>query len=302
MFRNYFKYLNITNREERWGLYVTSTGYSKIEPNDDYPNEEHPESHQLTWNRGRILNDFYLVFISKGKGRYGSALTNPGDVAAGACFLLFPDVWHRYKPDQRSGWEEYWVGFNGFYAKQLMENGFFDKEHPVINIGLNKDILMLFRELIETVKASLPGYPQQIAGIALRILGLVSDISHHQGYGGDPVGKLIAKAKFIIQESFENTLDMEKLAKELPMGYSSFRKAFKQITGESPNQYHLNLRLNRAKDLLNTTLLNINEVADQTGFESVFYFSKLFKKKNGVSPKYYRTMETQFTDRERSAD
>jgi transcriptional regulator GlxA family with amidase domain len=72
------------------------------------------------------------------------------------------------------------------------------------------------------------------------------------------------------------------------MGYSSFRKAFKQITGESPNQYHLNLRLNRAKDLLMTTILNINEIADQTGFESVFYFSKLFKKKNGVSPHNFR--------------
>jgi AraC-like DNA-binding protein len=103
---------------------------------------------------------------------------------------------------------------------------------------------------------------------------------------------LIAKATFIIQESFENAIDMEKLANELPMGYSSFRKAFKRITGESPNQYHLNLRLNRAKDLLTSTLLNINEIADHTGFDSVFYFSKLFKKKNGVSPKYYRNNES----------
>jgi hypothetical protein len=68
MFRNYFKYLNITPLEERWGIYVTATGYSRTEPNDQYPKQEHPESHELTWNRGRILNDFYVVFISKGKG------------------------------------------------------------------------------------------------------------------------------------------------------------------------------------------------------------------------------------------
>jgi AraC-like DNA-binding protein len=296
MLPNYFKYLNITPVEERWGMYITSVGYSKIEPNDSYPNQEHPQSHQLTWNRGRILNDFYLVFISKGKGVYGSALTEPTDIVAGNCFFLYPEVRHRYKPDPKSGWEEYWVGFNGFYAKQLMQSGFFNSDAPIIDVGLNKDMLVLLRELIETVQASLSGYPQQIAGITLRVLGLVNDITHYHGYSNDPVGKLIAKAKFIIQESFENTLDMEKLARDLPMGYSSFRKAFKLITGESPNQYHLNLRLNRAKDLLATTLLNINEIADHTGFESVFYFSKLFKKKNGVSPKAFRNSEAGITD------
>jgi len=118
-----------------------------------------------------------------------------------------------------------------------------------------------------------------IAGTTLQILGLVNTLSQRLEYDDDPVGKLISKAKFLLQESLEQPVDMEKLARELPMRYSSFRKAFKKITGGSPNQYHLNLRLNRAKDLLTSTALNINEVADHTGFDSVFYFSKLFKKK-----------------------
>ena len=288
MLNNYFKYLNIKPTEERWGLYVTSVGYSKIEPNDHYPNQVHPQSHHLTWNRGRILNDYYVVFISKGKGLYASALTQPFELNAGTCFFLYPGVLHRYKPDPKIGWEEYWVGFNGYYVEQLMNNGFFDGQDPFISLGLNKDILILFRDLINTVQASLTGYPQQIAGITLQILGLINNIAEHHEYNDDPVGKLISKAKFIIQESFEDNLDMEKLARELPMGYSAFRKAFKRITGESPNQYHLNLRLERAKNLLATTVLNISEIADQTGFESVFYFSKLFKKKNGISPNAFR--------------
>ena len=292
MLHDYFKYLNVTPIEEQWGMYVTTTGYSRIDPNDHYPHQEHPVSHRLTWNRGRILNDYYLVFISKGKGTYESALTAPSDVEAGTCFFLYPGVWHRYKPDPNSGWEEYWVGFNGFYIQQLMANGFFNRQNPFIYLGLHKDILILFRNLMETVQASLVGYPQQIAGITMQILGLANNAALHHEHDDNPVGRLIAKATFIIQESFENAIDMEKLANELPMGYSSFRKAFKRITGESPNQYHLNLRLNRAKDLLTSTLLNINEIADHTGFDSVFYFSKLFKKKNGVSPKYYRNNES----------
>jgi AraC-like DNA-binding protein len=285
----YFKYFNVSEIEERWGFYITTVGYSKVDPNQNYPNsEEHPQNHTLSWNKGRILNGFYMIFISKGEGVFESALNQPSTITAGTCFFLFPGVWHRYKPNFKTGWEEYWVGFNGSYAEHLMNNGFFNKENPFINVGLNKDLLVLFKKLFELVDGSVTGYAQQIAGITLQILGLVNTVSLHQEYDNDPVGKLVSKAKFLLQESVETTVDMEKLARELPMGYSSFRKAFKKLTGESPNQYHLNLRLNRAKDLLVTTSLNINEVADQTGFDSVFYFSKLFKKKNGVSPKFYR--------------
>ena len=285
---NYFKYLNIGSIEERWGFYITTVGYSIIDPNQNYPNEEHPPNHALTWNKGRLLNDYQMIFISKGGGIFESALTLPTEIKAGTCFFLYPNVWHRYKPDLKSGWEEYWIGFNGYYANQLMNEGFFNPKNPFISVGFNNDMLALFRKVIETISNAHMGYPQLIAGTTLQILGLVNAVSLHQEYDNDPLGKLIQKAKFLLQESLEEPVDMEKLARKIPMGYSSFRKTFKKITGESPNQYHLNLRLNRAKDLLITTVLNINEVAFQTGFESVFYFSKLFKKKNGISPKLYR--------------
>jgi transcriptional regulator GlxA family with amidase domain len=74
----------------------------------------------------------------------------------------------------------------------------------------------------------------------------------------------------------------------MPMGYSKFRKVFKQVTGLSPNQYYLNLRLNKAKALLVNTDLSIVEISNLTGFENLFYFSNYFKKKNGVSPILYR--------------
>ncbi|MHA4895617.1 helix-turn-helix transcriptional regulator [Pedobacter sp. PWIIR3] len=288
MNQNYFKYLSVTPFEYQWGIYVTSIGCSKVEPNDHYPNQDHPASHQLTWDRGRTLNDYYIVFISRGKGTYGSALNDPFEVVAGNCFMLYPEVWHRYKPDKRHGWEEYWVGFNGTYVKQLMNEGLFDPKNPVIDLGFNTDVLILYKKLIDMVKVSLVGYPQQVAGLVMQILGLVNQATKYNDRGSDPIAKLIAKAKFIIQESFENSLDMEQLAAAIPMGYSAFRKSFKKITGQSPNQYHLNLRLERARNLLATTALNVNEVAQQTGFESVFYFSKLFKKKHGISPKNYR--------------
>lgn len=286
---NYFKYLKVNEVEERWGMYITALGYSKIESNQNYPIANHPPTHYLTWNRGRTLNDFYIVYISKGKGQYGSSLTPSTKVTEGTCFFLYPGIWHRYKPEIKSGWEEYWVGFNGSYAKHLMSEDFFDHNKTLLNIGLSKEVVKLFTKLIDVVKQGYVGYPQQLAGIAVQLLGHIHCFSQNLiSNNNDPKQKLIDKARFLIQESFDNILDMEKLASQLPMGYSSFRKVFKELTGESPNQYHINLRLERAKQLLEITLLNISEIAFQTGFETVSYFSKLFKKKNGVSPKAYR--------------
>jgi len=293
--KNYFKYLNIGPLEEKWGLYITNLGHIKINPKQIYPNNEgHPEDYAFNWNNGRVLNSYNIIFISKGRGTFESAKTKPTIVEAGTVFFLYPGVWHRYKPDLNSGWEEFWVGFSGKFSHELMHNNFLTPEDPFIKVGHNQDLLSLFLYLFDTVQKSSSGYPQVISGITLQILGVLHSVSLYDDTNNDATGMLIAKAKFLLQESLEKPVDMAKLVKELPMGYSSFRKAFKKITGESPNQYHLNLRLIRAKNLLLTTNLNINEVADQTGFESVFYFSKLFKIKNGVSPKYYRAGKNEF--------
>jgi AraC-like DNA-binding protein len=286
---NYFKYLNISYTDEKWGFYITTVGHSRIYPNETYPNNaEHPINHSFTWNNGRILNGYYLIFISDGYGIFESALTEPTTVMAGTCFFLYPGIWHRYKPNPNSGWEEYWIGFNGTYAETLMTEIFSNTGQPFIQVGIHPDLLPLLHQVLAITRTSSEGYNQVIAGITIQILGTLYAVTRQQQDEHDPTARLISKARFMLEESLDKAIDMEKLVRELPMGYSKFRKSFKVATGESPNQYHLNLRLNKARGLLMSTELTINEVASQTGFDSVFYFSKLFKKKNGVSPRYYR--------------
>ena len=92
---------------------------------------------------------------------------------------------------------------------------------------------------------------------------------------------------------FFNFLFIEKIylrlvAMDLPMGYSRFRKLFKALTGFSPNQYILNLRLEEAKKLLKISTLSINEIAHRYGFESVPHFCKFFHQKNYISASQFR--------------
>ena len=81
------------------------------------------------------------------------------------------------------------------------------------------------------------------------------------------------------------------------MSYSKFRKAFKHSTKKSPNQYLLDLRLDKAKELLQFTTLTVDEISYKTGFNSIAYFSNYFKKRNGISPRAYREVSIRHSKR-----
>ena len=63
---------------------------------------------------------------------------------------------------------------------------------------------------------------------------------------------------------------------------------FKEHTGLAPNQYLLEVRIRKARELLTNTTLTVTAIAEETGFKSSFYFSRFFKKRAGLSPRQYR--------------
>ena len=88
-----------------------------------------------------------------------------------------------------------------------------------------------------------------------------------------------------IHENPDKKTSIEELTKIADMKKSYFIQIFKSITGKSPIKYIIDLRLEYAKDLIFNTELPINKIALQCGFEDEFYFSRIFKKRYGVSPK-----------------
>lgn len=101
---------------------------------------------------------------------------------------------------------------------------------------------------------------------------------------------LIDKAIGIIKENFSNSeFDMNKLGVELGMGRSKLYTKIKEITGFTPNEFTLNLKLQEAINLLeNQPQMNVSEIALQLGFSSTKYFSKCFKTFYGTVPQDWR--------------
>ncbi|HHU59203.1 MAG TPA: helix-turn-helix domain-containing protein, partial [Bacteroidales bacterium] len=133
-----------------------------------------------------------------------------------------------------------------------------------------------------------PGYQLIASGIAIRLLGsLVAHVKNRQ-FKGTPLEVAMEDAKFKMRTQLNQDIDFTELASSLNLGYSYFRKMFKKHTGVSPGQYHLHLRIMKARELLASTDLPIKQVAVETGFESIHCFSRLFKNKMGYSPSEVR--------------
>lgn len=98
--------------------------------------------------------------------------------------------------------------------------------------------------------------------------------------------QLLEKAIQVIKENFENPeFDMNLLASELGMGRSKLYTKLKEITGLTPNEFTLKLKLEEAMHLLNNAPhLNVTEISYQLGFSSARYFSKCFKTFYGIAP------------------
>jgi AraC-like DNA-binding protein len=96
------------------------------------------------------------------------------------------------------------------------------------------------------------------------------------------------EARIIMKENAENPPTTEEIAERVGLGYTWFRRIFKEYTGISPAQYQIQQRIMRAKELLTTTHLNISEIAYQLNFESSGQFATFFKNKEGITPSEFR--------------
>ena len=107
--KKFYKYLTIGEEDKRWGMYLTGAGHIWVDKQTEYPLVDDPSHHYFHWSEGRRLSDYQVLYITKGKGIFESEITGTRKINAGDVFILFPGIWHRFKPDEDSGWDEFWV-------------------------------------------------------------------------------------------------------------------------------------------------------------------------------------------------
>ncbi|MBQ3629779.1 MAG: AraC family transcriptional regulator [Prevotella sp.] len=284
------KYLLASDRDDLWGLTITTVGYEEILPGDPYPTHGHADGYYFDLTKGRVLSEYQMLYVVEGSGVFHSHNVKEAKLSEGDIFLLFPDEWHSYHPSAKTGWKKYWIGFRGYIMDDRVRAAFLSPTKPIYHVGYSPEIVHLYKQAYDTAFEEAAYSQQLLAGIVNHLLGLmymkernIVLMNRNQSHVD-----MIARARMRIRESLENPITIQQIAEDIGVSYSSFRKLFKEHTGFSPATYQQDLRLQRAKELLSTTDMSIKEIAYRLNFESPDYFSAKFKQKTGRKPSELR--------------
>jgi AraC-like DNA-binding protein len=287
-----FKYTNLSKQDQELGLYITVVGTSNIPSNSEFPIQKgHPAQYLFNLEKGRILHEYQIIYITQGCGIFQNK-HKIFKVQPGSVIILFPGEWHRYRPLKSSGWKSRYIGFDGEMVKLLLKRIYFTTENPIQYIGINEEIINYFDQIYDLTLNEKPGYHQICVGLLIAYISQIIGIIKYREFEGTDVEIKIKQACGLLNEHTHEEIDTLKIAKELNMGYSYFRKMFTKYTGLPPKQYHLQSRIRKAQYLLISSNKSIKEIAYELGFESAFYFSRIFKEKTKISPTDYRKAHT----------
>lgn len=284
---DYFRYLPLPAAMETWGLAVTAAGFTVIKPGSPYPPTRHPSDHELIWDQGRRLDALQIISILGGSGWFESEATGLKRLTPGSAFLVIPMVWHRYRPDPRTGWTESWMELRGPIMRRLCKSGVLSAKSAV---GRQTDEAGL-NEALEAVHARMRhagnAFDPELTARGFGVLAAWARVGRSHPVQTQAT-RAILEAERYFALHYTEPLNIAELASKLGIAYSHFRRQFTRHTGYAPWAYVLRLRLLRARRVLATEQLSLEEIARQLGFSSAFHFSAAFKKAFGDSPTLWR--------------
>jgi AraC-like DNA-binding protein len=158
--------------------------------------------------------------------------------------------------------------------------------HYELDPGYNPRINDILQRLCQT--CTVPGGLQTLRAKSL-FFSVMDEVLTCSGERRNKSGReMVEQAIKYINSHYMEQLTIPKLAEQYGLGSKQFAYLFQKHVNMSPNEYLISQRVSRAKELLCTTTCSVSEVSDCVGYSDPYYFSKLFKKRTGISPSALR--------------
>ncbi|MBN2299986.1 MAG: helix-turn-helix transcriptional regulator [Acholeplasmataceae bacterium] len=236
----------------------------------------------------RIVESYEFEFIIESNGymnlegnRYvlkpgDLCLRKPGDLTRGespySCYMISFSMTQNHKSS-----------FEPFYHNEI-----FNQLPPVLHTKNPKYYEMIFENILDQYIKNEPSSNLLIRSLILEIIYAAYQECKQDYLPSSAYHMIIKKAIDYIENHYGEKISLNQISQIVNLSPSHFQKIFKQTMNRSPNEFLLNLRLTKAKELLLITDESITDIAYRSGFESHAYFTYVFHKILGVSPSTYR--------------
>lgn len=266
-------------------------GYRKI------PEQEQKQGIQIRWGGRyrctknytlkRINSRYMLIYIIDGVCDYTTEGGGLKHLEKGDLIFYRPNESQDIQANIENPMTYMGACFCGRMFDDLLENSMLKNTNHT-HIGIDNRIIVLFEEYVNRVITN-DNY-LLLMGLLTNIIGVIEHKLHNQTQKNAYCNQLIAlsRAADFIALNYNKNIKVENIAQVTEYSVSRFHYLFKKIYGVSAIDYLINERIQKAKHLLRTTFITISEISYSTGFKDPYYFSKMFKKKTGMSPREYR--------------
>ena len=259
---------NVESKEE---FAVNNAGYIKVFNFDS----------QTIRPDGR--KDYQLLYLKSGSGVFEND-EGSYELKKGQMFLYRPYEKQIYRYPHDNGTKVFWIHFSGSKVKDILETAGLCKS--VYDMGDFSAFEETVHYLIKNLKLN-DRLSQMLCNSKLITLIGEAGIKNSGLKEKSPDKEIEEILSYISAHYYENTKN-EEYAKKCGLSLSHFMRRFKKCTGTTPAAYRNLTRIKLAENLLVESGYNISQVAYTVGFSDSLYFSRVFKKINGVSPENFK--------------
>jgi AraC-like DNA-binding protein len=237
-------------------------------------------------------SDNILIYCQQGKGWYVLGKDYYEVKANEYVILPAGSRYMRYGADEQDPWTILWVHFSGSMIKELNQLFAISNSRGARPISFNEKII----ETWETMYRSLEmGYtvPNICNANFLLYPFIASFLFSELHFSGTPdllstKDVLVAETIADMKLNLNQTLTVSEMAARQSISASYLTQIFKSVTGRSPMDYFIQLKMQVACKLLHNSNMKIKNVALEIGYQDPYYFSRIFKKYMTMSPELYR--------------
>lgn len=254
------------------------------------------------WVFGPYVRKHYVIHVvTSGRGSYSTG-GREYRISEGQMFIIYPGEMTLYRADENEPWSYTWVGFDGHLSEALILEMGFLRESPVVTLDDTKEIADSIKRIMSVRELTRVGLLKRNAAFMEALAAMLEHGRHGDAYSNIPEAKYVYRAVELIAESYSEKIKISDIADKVGINRSYMTSIFKKVMNMSPQEFLINLRLEKSAQMLRETEESVGSIAAAVGYTDALTFSKAFKQKYNETPREFRHSAPELDNREVRGD